>query len=186
MAVEKTYLKPAEAARYLGLSVRTLCRYRSSGEGPAFHLFGCRVRYLRADLDGWAALRRPAAAGDGATGRETSRRRDGAEELDDGGDGPDAGETGLLPALLEGGHPVEGGHPGLSGRDAQDAAGRRILNARDAAAYVGCSPDALKGLRGRGEGPRWSKERRRVVYDVRDLDAWVEGRMRRFPAGAAA
>lgn len=180
MAVERTYLKPAEAALYLGLSVRTLCRYRSSGEGPAFHLFGCRVRYLRADLDRWAAARRPAPAGDGGTGRKTSRLRAEAEGLDAGGVGPGDGETGLLPAL------PEGGRPAPSERDGGDTAGRRVLNARDAAAHVGCSPDALKGLRGRGEGPRWSKERHRVVYDVRDLDAWVEGRMRRFPAGAAA
>ena len=26
-----------------------------SGEGPVFHRFGGRVRYLRADLDAWAA-----------------------------------------------------------------------------------------------------------------------------------
>lgn len=180
MAVERTYLKPAEAALYLGLSVRTLCRYRSSGKGPAFHLFGCRVRYLRADLDRWAAARRPAPAGGAGTGRKTSRRRDAAEETVDRGDGPKDGETGLLPAL------PEDGRPASSEREGGGRAGRRVLNARDAAVHVGCSPDALKGLRRRGEGPRWSKERRRVVYDVRDLDAWVEGRMRRFPAGAAA
>ena len=179
MAVERSYLKPPEAARYLGLSVRTLCRYRSGGEGPAFHLFGCSVRYLRADLDGWAAARRPGPAGGGGTGRNSFRRA-GAEELDAGGDGRNDGETGPLPALREDGRPAP------SERDAGDAAGRRVLNARDAAAHVGCSPDALKGLRRRGAGPRWSKERRRVVYDVRDLDAWVEGRVRRFPAGAAA
>ena len=46
------------AAAYLGLSRRTLDCYRVSGEGPAFHRFGNRVRYLLSDLDDWAAKRR--------------------------------------------------------------------------------------------------------------------------------
>ena len=39
------------AAEYLGLSHRTLDGYRVSGDGPAFHRFGNRVRYRRPDLD---------------------------------------------------------------------------------------------------------------------------------------
>ena len=46
------------AADYLGLSPRTLDGYRVSGDGPAFHRFGNRVRYRRPDLDAWAARRR--------------------------------------------------------------------------------------------------------------------------------
>ena len=46
------------AAAYLGLSHRTLDGYRVSGDGPAFHRFGNRVRYCRSDLDAWAAKRR--------------------------------------------------------------------------------------------------------------------------------
>ena len=46
------------AAAWLGLSPRTLDGYRVSGDGPAFHRFGNRVRYCRADLDAWAARRR--------------------------------------------------------------------------------------------------------------------------------
>jgi len=46
------------AAAWLGLSPRTLDGYRVSGDGPAFHRFGNRVRYRRADLDAWAARRR--------------------------------------------------------------------------------------------------------------------------------
>ena len=45
------YLNTRQAADWLGLSARTLDRYRVSGEGPVFHRFGGRVRYLRADLD---------------------------------------------------------------------------------------------------------------------------------------
>ena len=39
------------AAACLGLSRRTLDGYRVSGDGPAFHRFGNRVRYRRPDLD---------------------------------------------------------------------------------------------------------------------------------------
>ena len=37
---ERKYLSTREAADYLGLSSRTLDRYRVSGEGPVFHRFG--------------------------------------------------------------------------------------------------------------------------------------------------
>ena len=46
------------AADYLGLSPRTLDGYRVSGDGPAFHRFGNRVRY-----------RRPAGAPQGGVAR---------------------------------------------------------------------------------------------------------------------
>ena len=39
------------AAVWLGLSSRTFGGYRVSGNGPAFHRFGNRVRYRRPDLD---------------------------------------------------------------------------------------------------------------------------------------
>ncbi len=61
---ERKYLSTREAAEYLGLSARTLDRYRVSGEGPVFHRFGGRVRYTRADLDAWAVARRRASTAD--------------------------------------------------------------------------------------------------------------------------
>ena len=51
MKDECSYLSTREAARYLGLSAKTLARYRVSGAGPVFHRFGGRVRYRREDLD---------------------------------------------------------------------------------------------------------------------------------------
>ena len=67
MNEDRHYLSTREAADYLGLSSRTLDRYRVSGEGPVFHRFGGRVRYLRADLDAWAATRRRASTSDDGT-----------------------------------------------------------------------------------------------------------------------
>ena len=58
------YLNTREAAAYLGLSTRTLDRYRVSGDGPVFLRFGGRVRYLREDLDAWARTRRRKSTSD--------------------------------------------------------------------------------------------------------------------------
>ena len=54
------YVSTCEAAAWLGLSPRTLERYRSAGGGPAFHRFGGCVRYRREDLEAWAATCRVA------------------------------------------------------------------------------------------------------------------------------
>ncbi len=62
------YLNTREAALHLGLSTRTLDRYRVSGEGPVFLRFGGRVRYLREDLDEWARTRRRKSTSDDGTG----------------------------------------------------------------------------------------------------------------------
>ena len=55
--IEPEFIDTRQAAAWLGLSHRTLEGYRVSGGGPAFHRFGNRVRYRRADLDAWAAKR---------------------------------------------------------------------------------------------------------------------------------
>ena len=73
MTDERMYLTTVEAARYLGLSARTLKRYRVTGEGPVFHRFGGRVRYLRDDLDAWAEKRRRVSTVDDGTGGGAAR-----------------------------------------------------------------------------------------------------------------
>lgn len=67
------YFSTREAAAWLGLSPRTLDRYRVSGDGPAFHRFGSRVRYLAPDLEAWASARRLSTPDDGPAGREGKR-----------------------------------------------------------------------------------------------------------------
>ena len=77
--------------------------------------------------------------------------------------------------------------------------GQRYLDTRQAAAYLGLSPKTLHDrvhsgryralpsrqaaaylglikMRITGEGPRYAKVGRRVIYDMADLDAWVEER----------
>ena len=43
----------AEAAEYVGMSPRTLERYRVTGEGPKYLKIGRLVYYLQRDLDDW-------------------------------------------------------------------------------------------------------------------------------------
>ena len=48
------YLRTADAARFLGLSGRTLEKHRTYGTGPAYRKLGGRVVYALEDLKAWA------------------------------------------------------------------------------------------------------------------------------------
>lgn len=48
------FLSTDDVARYLGLSSRTLERFRVEGRGPAYHKFGRAVKYRRDNLLEWA------------------------------------------------------------------------------------------------------------------------------------
>lgn len=50
-------------AKALGVSTKTLDRWRRGGEGPAFVQVGASVRYLASDVDAWIDANRtdPAA-----------------------------------------------------------------------------------------------------------------------------
>ena len=65
------YMTTRDVAAFLGLSPRTLDRYRVSGAGPGFHKFGNRVRYLRADVVAWAAERRCRSTSDAGAAKDT-------------------------------------------------------------------------------------------------------------------
>lgn len=54
----------------------------------------------------------------------------------------------------------------------------RCLRAPQAAAYLGLSIHTLNGLRSAGNGPAFIREGRAVLYDIRDLDAWIDRRQR--------
>ena len=70
---DELYMGTRELAAYLKLSPRTLDRYRVSGDGPPFHKFGNRVRYLRTDVEAWAAERRYSSTSDeGGSARRTA------------------------------------------------------------------------------------------------------------------
>ena len=48
------------------------------------------------------------------------------------------------------------------------------LTTKEAAAYVPCAKGTLDNLRTAGGGPRFVKLGRKILYDVRDLDDWIE------------
>ncbi|MBT3787099.1 MAG: helix-turn-helix domain-containing protein [Alphaproteobacteria bacterium] len=50
---ETSFIREQSAAARLGLSKRTLQKFRVTGYGPAFHKFGSCVRYNIADLEKW-------------------------------------------------------------------------------------------------------------------------------------
>ena len=50
------FLRTPEAARYLGLSGRTLEKHRTYGTGPTYRKIGGRVVYALDDLNAWADL----------------------------------------------------------------------------------------------------------------------------------
>jgi hypothetical protein len=50
------YLRTPEAARFLGLSGRTLEKHRTYGTGPRYSKIGGRVVYALDDLKSWADL----------------------------------------------------------------------------------------------------------------------------------
>ena len=47
------FLRTPEAARFLGLSGRTLEKHRTYGTGPAYRKLGGRVVYAIDDLEAW-------------------------------------------------------------------------------------------------------------------------------------
>ena len=49
-----SYLRTPEAARFLGLSDRTLEKHRTFGTGPVYRKLGGRIVYALQDLQAWA------------------------------------------------------------------------------------------------------------------------------------
>lgn len=54
---------------------------------------------------------------------------------------------------------------------------KRSLSTKEAAAYLGLSPGTLEVWRSHGKGPRYRKFGRRVLYEIKDLDAYSASRI---------
>jgi excisionase family DNA binding protein len=48
------------------------------------------------------------------------------------------------------------------------------LTVKQAATYVGVSKSTLDHMRTAGQGPRFAKLGRKIIYDTADLDRWVD------------
>lgn len=69
-----SFLDQRKLAKILGVSVRSLERWRSSGDGPPFHKFGNRVLYdLPGDVRPWAEARRFGSTAEADSARDGRR-----------------------------------------------------------------------------------------------------------------
>ena len=62
------YLRTPEAARFVGLSIRTLEKHRIYGTGPRYSKLGGRVVYRLEDLQAWVELGAKASTSDPGVG----------------------------------------------------------------------------------------------------------------------
>lgn len=53
-------LNTERTAEHIGVSPKTIRRWRYEGTGPPAHKVGAAVRYRRSDIDAWLAARRSA------------------------------------------------------------------------------------------------------------------------------
>ena len=67
------YLRTPEAAKFLGLSGRTLEKHRTFGTGPAYRKIGGRVVYRLEDLQHWAEAGARTSTSDPGLGAATTR-----------------------------------------------------------------------------------------------------------------
>jgi predicted DNA-binding transcriptional regulator AlpA len=72
------FLRTPEAARFLGLSHRTLEKHRTYGTGPVYRKIGGRVVYALADLQAWAERATCTSTSDPAGGRVAPAKRHAA------------------------------------------------------------------------------------------------------------
>jgi predicted DNA-binding transcriptional regulator AlpA len=68
-------LRTPEAARYLGLSGRTLEKHRTFGTGPSYKKIGGRVVYAMGDLQAWADRGSRTSTSDAGAGLVRPARR---------------------------------------------------------------------------------------------------------------
>ena len=69
------YLRTPEAARFVGLSIRTLEKHRIYGTGPRYSKLGGRVVYRLEDLQTWVASGAKASTSDPGTGTVLPAKR---------------------------------------------------------------------------------------------------------------
>jgi predicted DNA-binding transcriptional regulator AlpA len=70
------FLRTPEAARFLGLSGRTLEKHRTYGTGPKYRKIGGRVVYALDDLKAWADLGAKTSTSDPGAGTVHPAKRD--------------------------------------------------------------------------------------------------------------
>lgn len=75
VALPQRYLRTPEAARFLGISGRTLEKHRTYGTGPTYRKIGGRVIYSVGDLQSWADRGAKSSTSDPGVGTVHPARR---------------------------------------------------------------------------------------------------------------
>jgi predicted DNA-binding transcriptional regulator AlpA len=144
------FLRTKEAARFIGVSGRTLEKHRIHGTGPKYSKIGRRIIYAVADLREWA---------------ERGARRATS----------DPGGTTILPAKpVDKVNQIEPVPDGATGVE-RDAAGQPArLDTPAAARFIRVSCRTLEKHRIYGTGPKYSRVKGRVFYAIGDLTEWAK------------
>jgi hypothetical protein len=143
------FLRTKEAARFIGVSCRTLEKHRTYGTGPNYSKIGGRIIYPVTDLRDWAERgARRATSDPGGTTIPPAKPVDKASRI----------------------RPVGDGSTGAKRNTAGQPA---ILDTPAAARLVGVSPRTLEKHRIYGNGPNYSKVSGRVFYAIGDLTEWA-------------
>ena len=81
-AFPQRYLRTPEAARVVGLAIRTLEKHRIYGTGPRYSKLGGRVVYRLEDLHAWVELGAKASTSDPGIGAVLPAKRHSAAALE--------------------------------------------------------------------------------------------------------
>ena len=76
-------LRTKEAARFLGISIRTLEKHRTYGTGPLYRKIGGRVLYTLRDLEAWSSIGTRKSTSDTSAGTVFAARPLTPEERDE-------------------------------------------------------------------------------------------------------
>jgi hypothetical protein len=143
------FLRTKEAARFIGVSSRTLEKHRIYGTGPNYSKVGGRIIYAVKDLRDWVERGARRATSDRGATTLPAKPVDKVNRIEPVGDGA----TGVV----------------------RDAAGEpAMLDTPAAARLVGVSPRTLEKHRIYGTGPNYSKVGGRVFYAIGDLTEWAK------------
>lgn len=53
---------------------------------------------------------------------------------------------------------------------------RRFLSTKEAAELLRTTPGSLANMRMRGEGPPYIRQKRKCLYDIKDIEEWLNRR----------
>lgn len=85
LRAQPRFMRTPDAARYLGLSARTLEKHRCFGTGPAYRKLGGRIVYAIEELERWADLGTRRSTSDPDTGTVYPAKRLTDADLFDAG-----------------------------------------------------------------------------------------------------